>query len=254
MIDLHCHVLPGVDDGPRTIDDSLTLIAAAAAAGTRTVVATSHVSWEYPNRAAGMRTLLGELAARLRSAGVALEVLPGAEIAMTVVADIPPTELAGLTLGSGRWLLIEPPFALSAAGLETVVGALQGRGYGVVIAHPERCPAIARDRSVLKRLVDSGVLSSVTAGSLIGRFGTPVRRFALELVSEGLVHNVASDAHDAFRRPPTIADELDRAGLGSLAGWLTQDVPAAILRGGEVPPRPPLETPPRRGGWRLRRR
>ena len=122
-----------------------------------------------------------------------------------------------------------------------MVTDLQERGFRIVLAHPERCPALHRDREMLERLVASGVLGSLTAGSLDGRFGAAVRRFALELMRDGLVHNVASDAHDASNRPPTIAGELDRAGLGSLAGWLTQDVPGAILAGGEIPTRPEVE-------------
>jgi protein-tyrosine phosphatase len=252
VIDLHCHVLRGIDDGPRTIQDSLAVAVAAASAGSRTLVATSHVSWEYPNRAVTLARLVDELNARLRGDGMALEVLPGAEIAMTRVADIAPEELSRLTLGGGKWLLLEPPFTVVATGLDIVIAQLQGRGYQVVLAHPERCPAFHRDRSMLEALVHSGVLTSVTAGSLDGRFGSAVRRFSLELVRDRLVHNVASDAHDDSRRPPTIAAELERAGLDSLTGWLTQAVPAAILDGGEIPPHPDGETPLRTRPWRPR--
>jgi protein-tyrosine phosphatase len=117
----------------------------------------------------------------------------------------------------------------------------------VVLAHPERCPALHRDRSMLERLVESGVLGSLTAGSLDGKFGAEVRRFSLELVRDRLVHNVASDAHDHSHRPPTIAGEIERAGLGALAEWFTEAVPTAILTGGVIPPRPEVETPARRG-------
>jgi len=251
MIDLHCHILPGVDDGPRTTEESLHLLAAAAAAGTTTIVATSHVSTEYPNRVADLAGRLHELRSRVRTGGVDLQLLPGAEIAMTAVPDLPPSELSRLTLGGGRWLMIEPPFALVATGLDTIVSRLQAQGYGVVLAHPERCPALQRNRAMLEALVASGVLTSVTAGSLVGRFGRDVRRFARELVAGGLAHNVASDAHDALRRPPTIRAELEDAGLSALADWLTQDVPAAILRGGAIPPRPPLDVPEQRPRWRL---
>jgi protein-tyrosine phosphatase len=252
VIDLHCHVLAGIDDGPQTIEDSLALARAAAAAGTRTLVATSHVSWEYPNRAETIARLVDELNRRLGSDGVALEIRPGAEIAMTRLADTAPDELSRLTLGGGRWLLVEPPFMLVVTGLDVLIADLQHRGYHVVLAHPERCPAFHRDRAMLEGLVNSGALMSVTAGSLAGRFGNAVRHFALELMRDGLVHNVASDAHDS-QRPPTIAAELERAGLGSLAEWLTQQVPGAILDGGEIPIRPAFEIPAlqsaRRSWW-----
>jgi protein-tyrosine phosphatase len=247
VIDLHCHVLAGIDDGPRSIEDSLTLARAAAAAGTRTLVATPHVSWEYPNGSAEIARLVDELNGRLRTDGVALDVVRGGEIAMTRAGDIRAEELSRLTLGGGRWLLIEPPFTPTADGLDLLIGDLQSRGYRVVLAHPERCPSFHSDRSMLERLIDSGVLGSLTAGSLDGRFGGLVRRFALELVRDGLVHNVASDAHDPLRRPPTIAGELARAGLDSLSEWFTQSVPAAILSGGAIPARPVVEAAPQRG-------
>jgi protein-tyrosine phosphatase len=253
VIDLHCHVLPGIDDGPRTIEDSLALARAAAAAGIRTVVATSHVSWEYPNRADTIARLVEELNGRLADNGVALEIRPGAEIAMTRLPDTPPDEVSRLTLGGGQWLLIEPPFTEVSTGLDVLVADLHDRGYQVVLAHPERCPAFHRDRSMLEALVHSGALTSVTAGSLAGRFGKAVRRLSIELIRDGLVHNVASDAHDDSHRPPTIAAELEDAGLGPLTDWLTQAVPGAILGGGEIPPRPAIDIPvfqkTRRARW-----
>lgn len=250
MIDLHCHVLAGIDDGPTTLEGSVALARVAASAGTRTLVATPHVSWEYPNAADTIAGMVAELRERLTTEGVAVEVRPGAEIAMTRIADTPGSELAHLTLGGGRWLLVEPPFALTAIGLDSIVEGLQRSGYRVLLAHPERCPAFHRDRSMLEQLVGSGVLASITAGSLSGRFGRDVQRFSLELLRDGLAHNVASDAHDHLRRPPTIAAELDGAGLGPMAAWLTQGVPGAILNGGEIPPRPILATAPRRRAWR----
>jgi protein-tyrosine phosphatase len=253
VIDLHCHVLPGIDDGPQSIEDSVALARAAVAAGTRTIVATPHVSWEYPNRAESIARLVAELDRRLSGEGVALEIRAGAEIAMTRLPDTPADELARLTLGGGRWLLVEPPFTLASTGLDALVADLHDRGYRVVLAHPERCPAFHRDRSMLEALVRSGALGSVTAGSLAGRFGKEVRRFSFELMRDGLVHNVASDAHDDSRRPPTIATELEGAGLGLLTEWLTQGVPGAILSGGEIPLRPAFEIPAldnaRRSWW-----
>lgn len=247
VIDLHCHVLPGIDDGPKTIEDSLALARAAAAGGTTTIVATPHVSWEYANSATAITRAVARLNRRLAAEGVAVEICRGAEIAMTRVGDIAPRELSRLTLGKGRWLLVEPSFSPVVEGLEGVVAALQDAGHQVVLAHPERCPAFHRDRSTLERLVGSGALASVTAGSLTGQFGTAVRRLSFDLVRDGLAHNVASDAHDQIRRSPSIRTELERAGFGSLAPWLTHSVPAAILAGRDIPPRPSVELPEDRG-------
>jgi protein-tyrosine phosphatase len=255
VIDLHSHVLPGIDDGPDSIDGSLELARAAAAGGTRTLLATPHVSWRYPNDGATIARLVDELNERLRAEQIALEVRRGAEIAMTRLADIEPGELARLGLGGGRWLLVEPPFTPVLTGLDSILLDLQRRGHRILLAHPERCHAFHRDPEMLEALVRSGVLTSVTAGSLVGQFGGDVRRFALGLARDGLIHNVASDAHDHVQRPPSIAAELEQAGLAPLAGWLTREVPAAILADGEIPPRPAVglpasEKPSRRAWWR----
>ena len=257
MIDLHSHVLWGIDDGPATIEGSVALARAAAAAGTRTLVATPHVSPRYPNDPGTIAELVAELNVRLAAEGVELEVLSGAEIAITSVVEIEPSQLARLGLGGSGWLLMEPPFTPIATGLENIASFLQGEGHRILLAHPERCPAFHRDPAMLRSLVASGVATSITAGSLVGRFGSAVRRFALELMEAGMVHNVASDAHDHRQRPPGMAAELEQAGLGQLTDWLTQAVPIAILSDeATIPPRPLVDLPPsattRRGRWRQR--
>jgi protein-tyrosine phosphatase len=249
VIDIHCHILPGIDDGPSSIEDSLAVARAAAEAGTRVLIATPHVSWAHRNDAATVARLVRELNARLVAEGIEVEVLAGAEIATTLVNEIPRQELEQLTLAGGGYLLIEPPFTPMVSGIEMTIYGLQRDGYRVVLAHPERCAAFHRDRRPLENLVAGGVVSSITAGSLVGRFGRDVRRFAHELVADGLAHNVASDAHDAVRRAPGIATELEQAGLAPLAAWLTESVPRAILTGSEIPPRPLFEPVSLPGGW-----
>jgi protein-tyrosine phosphatase len=251
VIDLHSHVLPGIDDGPETIEGSLALARAAAAAGTQTLLATPHVSWRYPNDANTIAPLVEDLNARLAAEGTPLQICSGAEIAVTRAGEIEPAQLARLSLGASPWLLIECPFTPVATGMDALVLDIQRQGHRVLLAHPERCPAFHRNRHALQALVRGGALTSITAGSLVGRFGGEVRRFALELIREELVHNVASDAHDATRRPPGMAAELSEAGLDSLSEWLTQQVPAAILDGEEIPPRPQVTLPLRRASrWR----
>jgi protein-tyrosine phosphatase len=244
VIDLHCHVLPGIDDGPPTLADSLELARAAARGGTRVLVATPHVSSRYRNDAETIArnvvALNRSLAAEsvLTATGDVLEVRAGAEIALTLIAELDAAQLAHLHLGDGPWLLVEPPFAAIAPNLDKALLGLQRDGHRIVLAHPERCPAFHRDPQMLGRLVRGGALTSVTAGSLEGSFGGEARSFANALAREGLLHNVTSDAHDHEHRPPSIAPELERAGLAPLAEWLTGEVPAAILAGHAIPPRP----------------
>jgi protein-tyrosine phosphatase len=255
MIDLHCHVLPGIDDGPRTIDESIALVRTAAHADVRTIVATPHVSPRYPNDADTIARLVDELSSRLTSEGLNVEIHAGAEIAMARILEIPSTRLSHLSLGRGKWLLVEPPFSPLVPALGIAVTDLQREGHKVVLAHPERCPTFHRDPAMLESLVRAGALTSVTAGALVGRFGKDVRNFALDLAGAGMIHNVSSDAHDCHRRPPGAREEIERAGLAWLGEWLTHDVPAAILSGEEIPRRP-AGAPARTGKrWRgLRRR
>ena len=256
VIDLHTHILPGIDDGPETIEDSLELARAAVATGARVLVATPHVSWSYPNDADTIAPLVDELNVRLAAEGIALEVRAGAELAMTRLIDIPADELSRLSLGGGPWLLVEPPFAPTVTGLEALIFDLQRQGHRILIAHPERCQAFHRDPGMLRELVSEGNLTSITAGSLIGSFGGEVRRFALMMAREGLIHNIASDTHDTVRRPPGVAAELRQAGLEPLKDWLIEEVPAAILSGEQIPPRPEVELtgiePVHRTWWRRR--
>jgi protein-tyrosine phosphatase len=251
VIDLHFHVLPGIDDGPESLAESVGLARAAAASGVDMLVATPHVSFTYRNDAERIGRLTAELSERLAAEGVALELRAGAEIALTYIEEIAPEELARLSLAGGGWLLVEPPFTPASFALGELVLDVQRRGHRVLLAHPERCPAFHRDPGMLGELIDAGVLTSITAGSLVGRFGSLPRRFALRLLREQKAHNVASDAHDLRGRAPGMAQELERAGAGALAQWLTQAVPEAILGGGELPARPRA---PQRMGKRLLRR
>jgi protein-tyrosine phosphatase len=247
VIDLHSHLLAGIDDGPEQIEGSLAIARQALQAGTRTMLATPHASSRYPNDTATISAALEELHSALELEGLELDVPGGAEVAITHIPEIDPTELEGMTLGGGGWLLVEPPFSAVASGLEAGVRALLRDGYGVLLAHPERCPALQRDPLIVERLVADGVLTSVTAGALRGRFGNTARRFAIALLEDGLAHNVASDAHDVDGRPPSLGPQIHRAGFGALAEWLTEDVPAAILAGSPIPPRPGSNRRPRSG-------
>jgi protein-tyrosine phosphatase len=257
VIDLHCHVLPGLDDGPRTMDESLALLEAQAAAGVRAVVATTHVDRRYPGVtpqviAAGVR----DVSAAAARAGIDVAVIPGAEVALTRATNMDDAQLRALRLGDGPWLLLEPPHAVAAPStVEHAVGALLERGQRVVLAHPERSPAFLREPAVVRRLVARGALCSVTAGAVSGSFGRTIRRFALELLDAGLVHDLASDAHGGMAsRPPGLREHLAGTGHEALADWLCDEVPRAIVTGGDLPARPRVAPRPRGLARRLLRR
>ena len=250
MIDVHTHVLPGIDDGPRTTQDAVALARAAVAAGTTEMVATPHVSWEWQTSSQVMHEGVKAMQAELDAAGVPLRLRTGAEVALTRAMDLDDEELRALRLGGGEWLLAECPLSMAAPGVDSLMLRLQSQGHRLLLGHPERAPVFHRSPDMLERLVDAGMLTQITAGSLAGRFGSTVQRFTFELVEAGLVHNIASDAHNADRRPPGVLAEIEEAegelpGLAQHAEWLCEQVPRAILDGGEVPP-PPGPPPQRR--------
>ena len=136
MIDLHTHILPAVDDGPRTLEGSLDLARAAVAAGTRTALATPHVNDDHSIDAARVAAGLDELRPALAEAEIPLEVLPGGEIAIWRLADLDDAALRSLALGGGPYLLIESPFSPVVGDFEPLVLDLMMRGHRVLLAHP----------------------------------------------------------------------------------------------------------------------
>jgi protein-tyrosine phosphatase len=248
VIDLHSHILPGLDDGPATMEGSLDLARAAVETGTRTILATPHINADPSIDPPRIAAALERLRAALAAAEIPLEVLPGGEIAIWRLADLDDATLRALALGGGPYLLVESPLAPVAGDFEPMVLDLHGRGHRVLLAHPERCPAFQRDPARLEALVRAGALVQLTAGSMTGDFGSTVRRFTLALLRDGLAHVVASDSHDTIRRPPGLqvgfpALEPELPGLSEHADWLTRLVPRAVLDGAPLPPRPALPVP-----------
>jgi len=245
VIDLHAHVLPGLDDGPPTLAAALEQARAAVARGARTIVATPHVDHTFGLGPERIHAEVEALVEALAREEIPLEVRPGGEISLARVAELDDGFLRGVALGGSPWLLLEVPFSPRADDLEPLVADLQARGHRVLLGHPERSAALQRDPAPLARLVAAGALAQVTAGSLAGAFGELVRRFALSLVREGLVQVAASDTHDARARPPGPGATLTEAAgdlpeLRELIPWMTQEVPAALLAGAPVPARPAL--------------
>lgn len=259
MIDLHCHLLPGVDDGPASLDESLALARAAAAAGTRTIVVTPHIDRRWGVAPEAVPAAVERLAADLVVAHVELEVLPGGEVELGRLADMSPAQLGCVRLGGGPYVLLESPHSSAGDNFAHTVERLLAGGERLVLAHPERCPEFLRRPERLDRLVAAGAVCSVTASALLGRFGREVRELAIRMLGGGLAHNVASDGHDATNRSPELlaglhAAERELPGALTLADWLTCEVPKAVLAGAPLPDRPELAPPRRRRRLRLARR
>jgi len=257
LVDLHSHILPGVDDGAPDIEASIAMARTAAADGIRMMVATPHVSFEYELDPMDVGRRVGELNLALSRREVPLAVLPGGEIALTRLTALEPEALRVLSLGAGPYLLVETPYAGAAPFLEEVLFDLDLRGFRTILAHPERCAMFDGDRDRLAKLVERGVLCSVNAGSMAGQFGRRVREFAVHLFREGLVHNVASDAHDDEVRRAELSWGFERLedelpGIADQAHWFTELAPSAIVAGSQLPAAP--EPPAQRRSWMRMRR
>jgi len=232
----------------------------AVAGGVDTIVATPHVSGRYQNDPLTFVERVAQVQAALDEAGVALRVQTGAELSHAMIHELSDDALNACVLGGGTFILFEPPLNGPVPFIDRMVSDLQLKGFEVLIAHPERIAAFQRKIETVEKLVDQGCLTSVTAASVGGQFGGTVKDFTRELFARGLVHNLASDAHDAEVRSPALRPALEKAvaEVPELEGWLdylTEDVPKAILAG-ETPPGSPPVIEPKRSGFlsRLRRR
>lgn len=245
MIDLHSHVLPGIDDGVRTLSESLELLRAAYDDGIDRVAATPHVRDDYPTAPNEMELLHAEVCGAAREAAIPVEVLPGGELDLRLAEELDDETLHRFGLGGNRnLLLLEFPYLGYPLGLPDLVLDLQRRGFRIVLAHPERNAEVQLDPERLRPLVDKGVVVQLTAASLDGRLGGGPRATARRLLDGRLAHLLASDAHAPDVRSAGLSAAARAAGDGALVRWLTHDVPDALLGGRELPDRP--ESPRRR--------
>jgi protein-tyrosine phosphatase len=244
VIDLHAHVLPGIDDGPEHLEGSVALARAATECGTHLIAATPHLRWDHP----GVRP--EELAGRCRTLqdvladqGVPLRVLPGAEVDLLWTATASADQLRLATYGQrGSDLLLETPYGPLPPNFEKLVEGITDHGIRVLLAHPERNPTVQRDPTRVLELVKRGVLVQVTAMSLSQRTGgSKAASVSRWLIERGVAHVIASDCHSAGpRRSPdrsaaiAFAKSISRA----RAEWMLHENPQAIIAGEPLTPRP----------------
>jgi protein-tyrosine phosphatase len=238
FVDIHCHILPAIDDGATEWDESLAMAELAASDGTTTIIATPHQLGSFGhNSGDAIRHSVRELEQRLRAAGVSLTVLPGADV--RIEEQLVERLLSGevLTLGDhGRHVLLELPHELYLP-LEPIIERLSRHNIAAILSHPERNQGILRRPDVLAPLVDAGCLMQITAGSLCGAFGAECQQSAESMVVDGMVHFVATDGHGARSRRPLMSRAYDRvsqlAGL-DMANEICSDNPACVAAGQRV--------------------
>lgn len=239
MIDLHTHVLPGIDDGARSLADSRALALEAAKAGVSVLAATPHVRDDYPTTAEMMEEAVAEVRADFVEQGIPVEVLHGAEVDLGLLWVIPPEELRRFTLAqTGRYLLLEFPYRGWPFALDSAVTQLVERGVTPLLAHPERNPEVQDRPQRIAQLVESGALVQITAASLDGVRDRSAQATALRLLDLGLVHVIASDAHGPHISREGMSEAVRILGDPELSRYLTVDVPGAIIAGEPVPERP----------------
>jgi protein-tyrosine phosphatase len=240
VIDLHCHILPGVDDGPETMAESLAMCRTAASDGIRTIVATPHYksgcfTWNELDQQTSIMTLQAEVDA----AGLPLVILPGAEIAFC--PELPELLKNGthLTINRGCYFLIEFRPQAVPASIEQFLATLLASGVVPIIAHPERNSWFTHRHDVLTSLVRRGVMLQITASSLFGEFGADVRSFSHQLLRNNLVQIIASDAHNCGDRPTLLSAAANAAAdlIGvERATALVKTNPHAVVNGIRLPP------------------
>jgi protein-tyrosine phosphatase len=208
--EIHFHLLPAVDDGPQTMEESLELARLAVRDGTRTVVATPHVRGDFFTDVHELPHRVRELNARLRLEGIPLDVVQGAEVGPDMVAALDARGLDQVATGprGARWVLLEPPFQSLAGGLDAAA-ELRARGYTVVLAHPERSAGVLSSGCrLLREELAAGTLVQISVSSLLGHHGLEAQVAGWHLIDMHLGHFVASDAHSS-ERPPLLGAAMD---------------------------------------------
>lgn len=237
FVELHFHLLPGVDDGPRTVDESVALAAAAVADGTRTVTVTPHVHPAHVTDPGEIHERVQILAGRLRREQIDLTVLPGGELEHLMVEQLSQRDLELIAHGppGRRWLLVEAPFDGMGPSFTETADELRARGFSVVVAHPERSDPSAETRAAISHELASGSVLQLTAGSLTGVNGPGMRAVALELLRSAPLAVIASDAHGLHRMPALTKAivSLSAAGVPNPARFAAE-LPGALLERGFV--------------------
>lgn len=251
MIDLHSHILPGVDDGVDTEDAAVEFARVAVQDGIRVIVATPHCrDGFYVNDRGAVLAAVSRLRERLGGEGVSVRLEPGAEVHICPALVERIRDGRAPTLAdNGKTLLLELSLSQYPIELENIVFQLKLAGIEVLFAHPERIRYFQEDVSRYEAVIRLGAYGQITTGSILGTFGEDTRQFSDELLRKGLVHVLASDAHNTRGRPPVLSKAL--GALVALVGeeraqGMIGSAPRALLEG-NGPELPPVDGAARRG-------
>lgn len=238
MIDLHCHYLPGIDDGAQTLEESLDLARAAVAAGITAAVMTPHVHpGRYENNGSSIRKLCAAFQQVLKHREIPLEVYAGGEVRVSsdIMHMVEQDEIPFLGEVDGyRIMLLEFPHSHLVFGAEKLMTWLLGRRIRPLIAHPERNKDVMRNVDKLQPYVEMGAMLQLTGASVIGQFGKPALQCARQIIEREWASVVATDSHNLRHRPPNLDlafSALTEIGGDAFARTLTEDTPRQIIAG-----------------------
>lgn len=237
MIDIHCHILPNIDDGSRSLEESLRMAERAVKDGIQEIVATPHsLDGVYVNRVEDIVSAVAALQDALLENHLTLKLHPGSDLhlATNMVQRIQSREACTIN-DAGKFILLELPSQMIPSGVKDEIFVLKLNGITPIITHPERNAVIQHDPGILYELVQMGALAQVTAMSLTGDFGEFIGHVSQSLMRHRLIHVIATDAHSAEDRPPVLSGAVERAAdiLKNYdeAVHMVTSVPAAILSG-----------------------
>ena len=207
MIDLHCHLLPGIDDGAHSLEESLDMARCAVDDGITVVACTPHIyPGLYENTGAGIRLAISALQTALDEAGISLRLVEGADVQLALGMRDGLSDGSIPRLAGSKYFLFEPPHHVAPARLEDVAQDLLTAGFVPIVTHPERLSWIEDGYPIMIRLSEMGCWMQLTAGSITGMFGRRPQYWSERLLDEGRVHIIATDAHNLRRRRPVLSE------------------------------------------------
>jgi protein-tyrosine phosphatase len=236
MIDIHSHILPGIDDGPSTLEESIQMARMATEDKIEIMIATPHcLNGLYNNWRAQILSMCTEFNGALQRHHIPLSVLPGSEVHLSteIIEALEKNQLMTLN-DTGRYLSLELPNQLIPQSVIRFINQLIKRKITPIISHPERNQAIQNDIELLYNFIMAGALAQITAGSLTGKFGSRALHTSQRIIEYKMIHFMASDAHSTQVRPPKLQAAYKK--LTSIAGKSRADsiifqAPRAVIEG-----------------------
>lgn len=249
MIDIHSHILSGIDDGPKKIEESCVMLINASTSGVETIVATPHlVDGASKERIAECNRKVNELQYIARAREISIDIKVGFECYITPELTNSNLDLAEITINNnGKYILVEFPMYNIPFYAKDIFANMKEKGITPILAHPERNLAIIQNPNILFDLVSNGCIAQLNAGSILGRYGRTINGTARILLSHKMIHLVASDMHSSSS--PLIAQSL--SAISAIVGhdrasFMSNDIPKSIIMGEDFEIDKPIQYKPER--------